>query len=167
MRSGDRSMSGGARDTAASISLCAGIFYDNTRFSAFFWLIARRCPRRQLVDAWAKASDTTVARRPLSASEVEIRAHDARQDHRRSEHIHGAPTGAGPFSVFRGGGAEREALDLLVIRLRGRQADRDHDEGGNDRDQKAPVLEVNIAGDPEKSAFRIGLREPERDRRID
>ena len=51
-----------------------------------------------------------------------------------------------------GRGAEREALDLRVVGLGGREADADHHDRRDDRDQHAEVLEVDVVDDPEERA---------------
>src|SRR5436190_733673 len=100
-------------------------------------------------------------------AEIEIRAENENEDNCRRQHIQCSPALACLAAVFGGGGTESQSCYLGAIWIGGHVADDNHDDGRNDRDQDAEVLEIDIVHDPKERSFGITFDQPKRHRSID
>src|SRR5260370_5500571 len=90
-------------------------------------------------------------------SEIQIGGEDAQEHEPRGADFAPVPTatGAGSGYVFLGFGSKGEILQSGVVRLPGHIADDDHDDRGDERDQDAEVLKIDVVDDPEERAMRV------------
>ena len=115
--------------------------------------------------------------RPVSkrlSPEVEVTAQDDNQHKDGGGHFQLTPTLGALGAVFVRDRAEREVLDLIVVGGRRHITHHDHDHRGDDGDENAEVLEVDVINDPEERAMGIALgdglrgvlvaKRPQRDR---
>ena len=60
------------------------------------------------------------------------------------------PACIGLCFIIGGSGAEGQALDFLIIGLAGHITNDDHHDSGNDCNQDAEILEIDVIDNPEK-----------------
>src|SRR5882672_516928 len=91
------------------------------------------------------------------APEIQIGTENAKNHEGRTADLDPAPTGTSVCFIFPGSCREREVLDRCIVRLRSSVAHRDHDYRGDQRDQHAEILEINIVDDPQERAVRVSV----------
>src|SRR6185369_10697170 len=94
--------------------------------------------------------------------EIQIRAQDTRQDHKRTDHFHWPPTGPGLGAIFLGLGCQGETLNLRGIRHRSHVAYGHHHDCGYEGNQDAEVLKIDVVHDPQKGTLRVMVPADER-----